>query len=137
MRATLYNRVGVVKRHVERRRFSAFPFIESFCFFRAFVFAHATRLAFRILRWNLVPPTIYPALENQIMIRCPNFPTLREGKAPNQSNDELLRHQGGPRAALHANQLRVIGLAAQHPIHPHGQLASDGDLSYTGASPQL
>ena len=32
--ATLYNRVGVVKRHVEWRRFLSFPFVESFCFCR-------------------------------------------------------------------------------------------------------
>ena len=33
------------------------------------------------------------------MIRCSNFPALREGKVPNQANDDLRLHQGAPRAA--------------------------------------
>ena len=54
--ATLYNRVGVVKGHVELRRFLFFPFVESFCFCpcRCFCLSLiAPRLAYRILRWKL------------------------------------------------------------------------------------
>jgi len=61
----------------------------------------------------------------------------RGGKAPNQANDVLLAHQGAPRAALHANQLRVIRRAAQHPVHPYRQLAGDRDLRHSAAPPQL
>src|SRR3974377_1292382 len=70
-RATLYNRVGVVKRHVYLRRFLSFPFVESFwfgsclslffplvesfCFCSCLCFCLALiapRLALRILRWK-------------------------------------------------------------------------------------
>ena len=72
------------------------------------------------------------------MIRCSDFPDFFQGgKAPNQPNDELLRHQGGPRAALHANQLRITGLAAQHPVHPYRQLSGDRNLGHATAPAQL
>ena len=54
-RATLYNRVGVVKGHVYLRRFLSFPFVESFCFCsccRSCLALIAPRLALRILRWK-------------------------------------------------------------------------------------
>jgi hypothetical protein len=61
--ATLYNRIGVVKRHVERQRVLSFPFVESLCFCRCSSLSlMPPRLAFRIPGWNLVPPTIYPVL---------------------------------------------------------------------------
>jgi len=53
--ATIYNRVGVVKRHLGRRRFLSFPFVESFCFCsccRSCLALIAPRLALRILRWK-------------------------------------------------------------------------------------
>ena len=71
------------------------------------------------------------------MIRCSNFPPVRKGKAPNQSNDDLRPHQGAPRAALHANQLRVTSLAAQHPVHPYRQLSGNRDLGHAIAAAQL
>jgi hypothetical protein len=45
---TLYNRVGVVKRHVDRSKVLTFPFVEGFGFAvaLAFVFAHATKARF-------------------------------------------------------------------------------------------
>src|SRR3974390_3289975 len=53
--ATIYNRVGVVKRHLGRRRFLSFPFVEGFCFCSGPCFCFSLmppRLAFRILRWK-------------------------------------------------------------------------------------
>jgi hypothetical protein len=95
------------------------------------------RLASRIVQWKLVPLTIYPVSLPLIMIRCADSPTVRGGKAPNQPNDDLLLHQGGPRAALRANQLRITRLAAQHPVHPYSQLASDCDLGHAAATTQF
>jgi len=48
-RATLYNRVGVVKRHVDQRRVLVFPFVEGFgvALGVAFAFAHATKARFQ------------------------------------------------------------------------------------------
>ena len=70
----------------------------------------------------------------QIMIRYPDSPTARGGKVPHQQYGELLRHQGAPRAALHANQLRITGLAAQHPVHANRQLAGDRNLGHAPAA---
>ena len=46
-------------------------------------------------------------------------------------------HQGGPRAALHANQLRITRRAAQHPVHPHGQLAGHGHFGHRSPTAKL
>jgi len=116
----------------------AFPFVEGFDFGVAFdvcSFGQGSRL--RILQWNSVPLTIYPVSPLPIMIRCADSPTPRGGKAPNQPNDDLLLHQGGPRAALRANQLRITGLAAQHPVHAYRQLAGDRNLGHAAAPAQL
>jgi len=40
------------------------------------------------------------------------LPALREARRSNQPNGDLQLHQGGPRAALHANQLRVVDFTA-------------------------
>ena len=93
------------------------------------------QLAFRILQWKLVPPTIYSV--SGAMIRCSDSPTLRGGKAPNQPSDGLFSTRVAHGAALHANQLRVIRRAAQHPVHPHGQLASHGNLCHRGSTAKL
>jgi len=45
------------------------------------------QLAFRIVRWKLVPPTIYSVFST--MLRCSDSSTLRGGKAPNQPSDGL------------------------------------------------
>jgi hypothetical protein len=133
--ATLYNRVGVVKRHVDRRRFFGFSLRGGVAF--GFVFAHCTKARFQ-------NPAVEPGSTNHlsghlfpIMIRCSDSSTTRGGKVPNQPNDDLRAHQGGPRAVLHANQLRVAGLAAQHPVHPYCQLSGDRDLRHTPAPAQL
>lgn len=65
------------------------------------------------------------------------LPDCSGGKAPNQPNDDLLLHQGGPRAALHANQLRITGLATQHPVHSYRQLSGDCDFGHATAPAQL
>jgi hypothetical protein len=60
--ATLYNRVGVVKRHVDREGFD-FPFVGGFgvALGVAFAFAHATKARFQNPAVEaLVPPIIYP-----------------------------------------------------------------------------
>ena len=135
--ATLYNRVGVVKRHLVREGF-VFPFVESFCLLAvALCFAHRPRPAFRILRWKLGSTSHLSGpctSDHDSLFRLPALPG---GKAPNQPNGDLLLHQGGPRAALHANQLRIIGLAAQHPVHPYRQLPGDGDFGHAAAPAQL
>ncbi len=136
--APVYNRVGVVKRHLNRRKVFDFPFVGGFGFGVAFVFAHSTKARFQeSCGGRLVPPTIYPVSRLLIMIRCSDSPTSQGGKAPNQADDELLLHQGAPRAALHANQLRVTGLAAQHPVHAHRQLSGDRNLGHAAAPAQL
>jgi hypothetical protein len=63
--ATLYNRVGVVKGHVDPREVLTFLFVEGFGFAVALAVAllMRPRPAFRILRWSLVPPTIYPVAD--------------------------------------------------------------------------
>ena len=98
------------------------------------ILAHGPRLAFRIVQWNSVPLTIYPVSRLPIMIRYTDSPTPRGGKAPNQATDQLLRHQSAPRAALHANQLRVTALAAQHPVHAYRQLAGDRNLAHAATA---
>src|SRR5271157_345845 len=45
--ATLYNRVGVVKRHVDQRRVLVFPFVEGFGVALGVAFAHATKARFQ------------------------------------------------------------------------------------------
>jgi len=119
-----------------------FPFVERFwfgcCVWCCFLFfAHRPRLASRILRWKLGSTSHLFGHLLPTMIRDSDSPTFWGGKAPNHSNDELLRHQAAPRAALHANQLRITGLATQHPVHPYRQLAGDGDLSHATAPAQL
>ena len=64
------------------------------------------------------------------------LPARPGGKALHQANGDLLLHQGAPRAALHANQLRVVHLATQHPVHPHRQFPGDRDLRYAAATTQ-
>jgi hypothetical protein len=56
--ATLYNRVGGVKRHVEHSKVLTFAFVEVFGF--GVAFAHATKARLQNLPVEfLVPPTIY------------------------------------------------------------------------------
>jgi hypothetical protein len=56
--ATLYNRVGVVKRHVDRRSFFVFSFVEVFAV--AFVLCSLTKARFQNLAVDhSVPPAIY------------------------------------------------------------------------------
>jgi hypothetical protein len=52
--ATLYNRVGVVKRHLDPRRVLTFPFVEGFgvALGVAVALLMRPRPAFRILRWT-------------------------------------------------------------------------------------
>ena len=85
--ATLYNLVGVVKRHVECPRFLFLLRGEFLTLLLLLFLLTQPQLAFRISRWKLVPPTIYSVLST--MIRCSDSPTLRGGKAPNQPSDEL------------------------------------------------
>ncbi len=94
------------------------------------------QLAFRISRWKLVPPTIY-SVSDSTMIRCSDSPTLSGRQGAQSAQRWTVFHQGGPRAALHANQLRVIRRAAQHPVHPHGQLAGHGDFRHRGPTTKL
>jgi hypothetical protein len=102
------------------------------------LFAHATKARFQNRAVEaLIPPTIYPVTRLPTMIRVSDSPTAQGGKAPNQPNDELLLHQGGPRAALHANQLRITGLAPQHPVHSYRQLSGDRNLGHATAPAQL
>jgi len=96
--ATLYNLVGVVKRHVECPRSATslrcrllnssfwFLLIRKLLMLLSFLLTRP-QLAFRISRWKLVPPTIYSVFST--MIRGSDSPTLRGGKAPNQPSDGL------------------------------------------------
>src|SRR6266851_6264436 len=105
--ATLYNLVGVVKRHVECLRSASCCAGAELEFFlligKLLMLLLLTRLqlAFRILRWKLVPPTIYSV--SGTMIRCSDSRLF--GRQGAQSAQRwTVFHQGGPRAALHANQ---------------------------------
>jgi hypothetical protein len=71
--ATLYNRVGVVKRHLDRLKVLCFPFVEILVLLLVFCSSDQSSL-FRITRWNLVPPTIYPVTRLPTMIRCFRLP---------------------------------------------------------------
>ena len=52
--ATLYNRVGVVKRHVDQRRVLVFPFVEGFGVALGWLLLlMRPRPTFRIVRWKL------------------------------------------------------------------------------------
>ena len=98
-RATLYNRVDVVKRHVEcprfarlskRRRISWFCsyFLGSFCSCSCFCSWRPT------LAWQNHPVDARSTnhlfgLQLPTMIRCSVSPTLRGGKALNQPSDGL------------------------------------------------
>ena len=111
----------------------AFPFVEVF----DFVFCSSTKARFQNPAVDAsVPPAIYSVTKLPIMIRCPDSRLHREARRSNQPNGDLLLHQGGPRAALHANQLRVVHLATQHPVHAHRQFPGDGDLRYAAATTQ-
>ena len=90
------------------------------------LFAHAAKARFQnpaVEVWFHQPSIRSLTSDHDSLFRLPDF--FREGKAPNQPNDELLLHQGGPRAALHANQLRITGLAAQHPSITVSALSRD------------
>jgi len=64
-RATLYNRVGVVKRHFDRSKVLIFPFVEVLgLLLLLFLLINQGPLC-RILRWKLVPPTIYPVTDSR------------------------------------------------------------------------
>lgn len=102
------------------------------------LFAHATKARFQnptVDVWFHQPSIRSLTPDHDSLFRLPGF--FQGGKAPNQANDVLLAHQGAPRAALHANQLRIIGLAAQHPVHPYRQLPGDRNLSHATAPAQL
>jgi hypothetical protein len=102
------------------------------------LFAHATKARFQnptVDVWFHQPSIRSLTSDHDSLFRLPDF--FQGGKAPNQPNDDLLLHQGGPRAALHANQLRITGPAAQHPVHPYRQLSGDRDLGYATAPAQL
>ena len=82
MWTTLYNRVGVVKRHLRYRRFLFFPSWEVFVFVVAFAFRSSTKARFQNLGVDhSVPPAIYSVTELPTMIRCSDSPTARGGKA--------------------------------------------------------
>src|SRR5208283_2248710 len=85
MWATLYNRVGVVKRHYDQRRFLSFPFVEDFAFVLAVAFVsrscHQGSLT-ESCGGSLVPPTIYPVLHCQTMIRYSNFRLFGKARRP-------------------------------------------------------
>ena len=98
------------------------------------LFAHATKARFQnpaVEVWSHQPSIRSLTSDHDSLFRLPDF--FQGGKAPNQANDVLLAHQGAPRAALHANQLRIMGRAAQHPVHPYRQLPGDCDLGHTAA----
>ena len=101
------------------------------------IFAHSTKARFQNRAVELGSTNHLSGHSTPTMIRCSDSPTVQGGKAPNQPNDDLVLHQGGPRAALHANQLRVTALAAQHPVHAYRQLSGDRNLGHASASAQL
>ena len=112
--ATLYNRVGVVKRHFHCRKDFSFPFVEGFAFGVAFAFAlrSSTKARFQNPAVELGSTSHlfgHSTSDHDSLFRLPAY---REARRSNQSNGDLLLHQGGPRAALHANQLRVVDFAA-------------------------
>ena len=53
------------------------------------------------------------------------------------NGEQVLCRCVGPRAALHANQPRVIGSTSQHPVHTHGQLARDGYFRHCVSSTEF
>ena len=102
------------------------------------LFAHATKARFQnpaVEVWFHQPSIRSLTSDHDSLFRLPDF--FQGGKAPNQANDVLLAHQGAPRAALHANQLRITCRAAQHPVHPYRQLSSDRNLGHATAPAQF
>jgi hypothetical protein len=61
---TLYNRVGVVKRHVDRRKVWTFPFVEGFGVALGVAFCSCDHGPLsESCGGSLVPPTIYPVTD--------------------------------------------------------------------------
>jgi hypothetical protein len=58
--ATLYNRVGGVKRHLDGSKVFDFSFRSVLGLLLLLLLLMNQGPLCRILRWNLVPPTIYP-----------------------------------------------------------------------------
>ena len=102
------------------------------------LFAHLTKARFENRAVELGSTHHLSGLvtsDHDSLCRLPDF-SGRQG-APNQANDDLLAHQGAPGAALHAHQLRVTGLGAQHPVHAYRQFSGDRNLGYASTSAQL
>jgi hypothetical protein len=80
---TLYNRVGVVKRHVSRGRGLNFdfPFVEGFDLVLPLLVLTDQGSLSESRGGRLVPPAIYPVTSLPTMIRCSDSPTVRGGKA--------------------------------------------------------
>jgi len=114
-----------------------FPFVEGFAFGVAFAFCSCHQGPLAESRGGSFGSTSHLfghcTSDHDSLFRLPAPPG---GKALHQPNGDLLLHQGGPRAALHANQLRVIHLATQHPVHPHRQFPGDGDFRHAAATTQ-
>src|SRR5579859_7485046 len=70
-----------------------------------------------------VPPAIDSIHIRRTMIFLYEHPTMLGGRAPNQSDGLACADQGHPRAALHANDLRIRCAAPQHPVESYSQLA--------------
>src|SRR5450631_4717422 len=107
------------------------------------------------LRWKVVPPTIDTARTSTMILLCEHpaagpvrkwktpfcFPRrafcavfctgpFRDARAPNQSIGLACADQGHPRAALDANDLRIRGVGAQHPVESYCQLARRRHLGH-------
>ena len=85
IRATLYDGVGVVKRHFQDTSRERLVFI----FLRRDSFLISTKARFVNLGWTLVPPAIYSICLLPIRIHSSDPAIARGSKVLNQPSDEL------------------------------------------------
>src|SRR5207249_1100447 len=87
-------------------------------------------------RWTKVRPPVIYAVFTTMILNSNSPPGARRQGAQSVCRWTGVHHPT-TRATLHANQLRVAFLVAQHPVQSHCQLARDGHLGQAGTTAEL
>jgi hypothetical protein len=132
-RGTLYNYVGVVKRHF-------YTFIGDCVWCGRFFFLLTRNLLFCPTKARILNPAAerwfhQPSIRSSTTDHdsCFELPACAGRQGAQSKTRSHLRDQGAPRAALHGSHLRARGCGAQQPVQLHGKFAGDGHFSHARA----
>ena len=132
--APLYDVVGSVKRHFEFTSCGRLVLVLTYKGLCSFLHSDQGSLSKSSGGIWFHQPSIRSLIsDHDSLFRLPDFSGRRGAQSAKRW---IVLHQGGPRATSHANQLRVIHLATQHPVHAHRQFPGDRHVRHAAATTQ-